>query len=268
MSDIEQELPQPAEPMEAEVEQTEEASEQGEGQSESDGAGPAPAAHKVEFTPEQQAVFDKAIAEKTFKRREAEREAERLKAELEQVRAQLPKEQRPTIPPMPDPYDEDFNQRVFARDEALRKAAEWDARERFMQEQKAQQEYHRQLERQQALQKSVEGYSKRATSLGINAGDLAAAGQTIGAYGIDEALAEHILEHDKGPAITVFLAANPHELETLRAMNPIRAGVYLETVIAQRAAARHKTAAPPPPETLGTGGAPRTERGPKGARYE
>lgn len=268
MSEFDQELPQTAEPMEAAAEQAEGAQSQGEGQSESEGAGPAPAAHKVEFTPEQQAVFDKAIAEKTFKRREAEREAERLKAELDQVRAQLPKEQRPTIPPMPDPYDEDFNQRVFARDEALRKAAEWDARERFMQEQKAQHEHRQQLDRMQSLQKTVESYSKRAASLNIDANELALAGQTVGVYGIDESLASHILEHDKGPAITVYLAANPHELETMRAMNPIRAGVYLETVIAQKAATRTKTGAPPPPDTLGNGGAPKAERGPKGARYE
>ena len=52
----------------------------------------------VRFSEDQQKVFDEAINKKTAKTREAERLAQKLQEDLEQLRKQVPQETRPDIP--------------------------------------------------------------------------------------------------------------------------------------------------------------------------
>lgn len=236
----------------------------------SEGAESAPAeGQKVQFTPEQQAVLDKAIGDKVRKYREAEREKQQLQQELEKLRQMLPQEKRPDVPPMPDPYDDDYAAKVAKRDDAIRKAAEWDARQQAVEWQRQQTEQAKQRAELQQRQETVEVYAKRAQSFGIKPEELAMAGQAVAAYGVDMDLASFIVEHDKGPLITTYLARNPLEVEKLTNMSKLHAASYIASVIAPKVdVVRGRSNAPKPPETLGSGGAPRAERGPKGATFE
>jgi multidrug efflux pump subunit AcrB len=259
---------QPADDLDL-VESTENEAEQAEPSETEAGSAPEQGQKKVEFTPEQQAIFDRTIGDKVRKQREAERNAEQVRQELERVRAMLPKDSRPDVPSMPDPYDEDFAQKVAARDKALTNAAAWDMRQAMAEHQRLEQATRQQQEQQQALSRSVETYSKRATAFGIKADELAAAGQAVANYGISQDLASFILADDKGPLITAYLARNPLELDALQGMSPLQAAVHIATNIKARAAAsRGISSAPEPPTVLGTGGVPKREPGPKGARYE
>ena len=56
---------------------------------------------KVEFTPEQQEVMNREIGKKTFKLREAERNAKALEQELRSIKAEREKVAAPVIAPMP-----------------------------------------------------------------------------------------------------------------------------------------------------------------------
>jgi len=224
---------------------------------------------KVQFTPEQQAVFDKVIGEKTFKAREAERKAEAAEAKLRELEAQLPKENRPSIPALPDPYDADYSQKIAARDEAIKAAAAFDAKQELVKHQ--QQTVQRQrVEAQQAeLYKSAATYKERSDKLGIPPADLQNAANALSTYGITEDLTKFLLKDDQGPLMTMFLARNPVDLERMSGLSPLEMGHYIASEIKPKlAAVKPRTQAPPPADVLDGGGSPRQERGPKGATFE
>jgi len=224
---------------------------------------------KVQFTPEQQAVFDKVIGEKTFKAREAERKAEAAEAKLRELEAQLPKENRPSVPPLPDPYDADYDKKIAARDEAIKSAAAFDAKQELVKAQ--QQSVQRQrVEAQQAeLYKSAVTYKERADKLGINPADLQNSANALSTFGISEDLTKFLLKDDQGPLMTMFLARNPVALERMNELSPIEMGHFIASEIKPKlAAVKTRTQAPPPADVLDGGGSPRKDRGPKGAVFE
>ena len=53
---------------------------------------------QVEFTEEQQKVFNDAVGKKVFKLREKERESEALRRRLEELEARIPQQGRPQVP--------------------------------------------------------------------------------------------------------------------------------------------------------------------------
>lgn len=224
---------------------------------------------KIEFTDEQKRYFEEVVGKKAFKAREAEREAARLREELEKVKAQAPKETRPDIPDKPDPYEDGFEERLQARDEAIRKAAEFDAQERFRQEQEERQKTEAEQRAQNERQQVIQDYAQRALKLGVTEQELYKAGTTVTNYGIDEQIEDFILQSDQGPLITVFLEQNLLELDKVRQMDPLSAAVYIETSLKPKAAAlkTQVTNAPDPAETL-TGAGVTSYEGPKGATYE
>jgi len=59
---------------------------------------------QVEFTEEQQKVFNDAVGKKVFKLREKERESEALRRRLEELEARIPQQGRPQVPESPDPF--------------------------------------------------------------------------------------------------------------------------------------------------------------------
>lgn len=217
---------------------------------------------KVTFDERQQKVVDDIIGKKTFKVREAERENERLQNELAEARKQIPQEQRPDVPTMPSSFDfdsdEEFNQAVASRDKAIADAARFDGRQTYANEQLERQQQEAQKADNDALQAQVDTYAGRATKLGVKTEDLQAAGNVVAGYGIDDSVVRHILKDEQGPLITTYLAANPVEMETIRSLDPISAGVYLSTIVKQKAEALKPklTSAPDPVETLRGGGIP------------
>ncbi len=215
------------------------------------------------------AGFTKRIHQKHHELMEERRARILVEDELQKLQAQASPELRPVIPVTPDPYDEKFDELMATRDKAVSSAAEFDARKTAADTQAQTAQTQRVTEQQQALVKTVQTYADRAAKLSVNAQELQVAGQTVAAYGMSDQLTQFILADEQGPLITTYLAKNPEELDTLRDLDPMRAAVHIATTVRTKAvAAAPIPGVPPPADTLGGGGAPPSERGPKGATYE
>ena len=228
---------------------------------------------KVTFSEEQQAKVNEIIGEQTQKRRQAEREAqERLEAqarELEELKSQIPSQTRPNVPDLPDPYDDDYEVRIQQRDEAIRKAAEFDAAQEREREFQTLREQEQKLEQAKSVQDAAQSYVKRAEKLGIAPDELQAAGQVVNSFGIPDSVAHQILIDDQGPQITKYLSQNLPELDSLIRANDFQAGQLYTAIKTKAVALSAKTSdAPPPPDKLKGGGMPLTDWGPDGINYE
>lgn len=215
--------------------------------------------HKVEFDEEQQKVFNDQISKKTKLYREEQRRAEELEKQVQELRAQIPQEQRPTIPEHPDPYDDDYEVKVRARDDALREAAAYDARQQFAQEQEQLAAQQKEYAKQQELIAKVDAYSQRATALGIDRSSLYQAGMVVEGSSMSQELKNAILSDEQGPLITTHLAANPAVLDDLLQTPVFYVGSKLDAIKANVAGAKNKqSSAPPPVETIQGNGVPET----------
>lgn len=242
---------------------SESATEQNEGSQESQET-----QESKSLTPETQLVVNKAIGRQHAKFREEQERADGLEAEVTRLKAQMPQEQRPVIPEVPDPLDDDFEQKLALRDTAIREVAAYDVRQEVAASQATATANQVQATRQAALTQSAQTYTERAQKLGLDAAELQVAGNTVAAYGVSDELAEHILNDEQGPLITRYLAGNLHELEILRGLAPMQAAVHLATkIVPKMTAVPINTGAPPPSDGLAGGGVPPSERGPKGTTY-
>ena len=228
---------------------------------------------KPVFDEQQQQVFDKAIADKVYKLREKEREAEELKQRLQSLEQQIPKQERPSVPKEPDPYalsDQEYQQQLRMRDEAIARQAAFDAQQRFQQQEAQRLQQERLMKEQEALNEKVATYSQRAVQLGISNEELQAAGNAVASFGIADDVVNYILEDDLGPAITKYLSQNVTELDNIRAMSPAQAAVRIATHVRDKAAALKPkvNAAPDPVEQPAKAGVAPKARGPKGAIFE
>ena len=87
---------------------------------------------KPVFDEAQQEAFDKAIGKKVFQISEKDREIKGLNARIKALEENIPKEQRPVIPPTPDPYqlsDQEFRRKAGERDQAIARQAAYDAQQ-------------------------------------------------------------------------------------------------------------------------------------------
>ena len=225
---------------------------------------------KVVFSDDQQKVFNDMAAKKAFEARTAKREADDLRKQLEEMKANVPRETRPNVPDVPDPYEDDYETRLRERDDAIRASAAFDAGERVRQE-------HAQREQQTAAHTAqtkqnerVQSYADRAKTLGMTPAELESAGTRVNQFGIDNAVANLIISDDQGPLITKYLSENPVEMETLSSMDAMSAGIRIATVVKQKAAAlgNKQRNAPDPAETLRGAGVSTSNGGPDGASYE
>lgn len=217
--------------------------------------------------PEEKPGWQKAIDKQTYYRREAERQLAEAQDEIDKLKARVPQDVAPEIPPIPDAFDEDHDQKVIERDKAIKARAEWDTRQALKAAVQQREEQRQAQEAQEALMKRGAIYQQRSTQMGVNAQELASAGQFVASY-INPQVADYILDSEQGPLITMHLARNPGELERVSSMPPMMAAVHIATQIEPNVTAKPTvTKAPAPPETL-DGGAPPSERGPKGATYE
>ncbi len=225
------------------------------------------------FDEEQQRIFDEAMGKKTFKLREVERQAEALQRQLEDVQARLPKQERPQVPEAPDPFaisDEEYRRQLSQRDEAVSKAAAYDAQQQYLQQQQYQLAEQARQKQQEALNSKIENYASRATKMGIKSEELQVAGATVSNFGIQEELVNFIIEDDHGPLITKYLSQNLTELDNLRSMSPIQAAIRITNEIKPKAAALKPKVnqAPDPVETPQGAGISPKPKGPKGATFE
>jgi hypothetical protein len=212
-----------------------------------------------------------AIRDAAFKAREAKREAaaekerrEELERKLQQYEAPV----RPDIPPPPDPYDQDFQQRVAHRDALIAQAARWDAQQAYVQQQAQVDAQARWQAEQDKLRATVTAYSGTADKLGITAAELSQAGQAVAQFGIHDDLAQHILTDEQGPSITVYLSKNPLEMDKISNMSPIKAAAYIESHVKPKAVKPPPQLAPEPVESLKGSGVPENESHMKGVTME
>jgi len=214
------------------------------------------------------AGYTKAINKKHFQYMEAKRESEKYQARINELESQMPREQRPDVPDLPDPYDDNYAEQIAKRDEAIRKAVAYDTQQQFVQYQRHQAQEQSQKAQQDAITKTVQSYSGRAKDLGVKPEQLTAAGNTVHAYGIADEVTQYILGDEQGPLITTYLARHTDELEKISGMSPMQAGIYIDRAIRPKASVAPKTSrAPAPADGLTGGGAPPNQRGPKGATY-
>lgn len=208
-----------------------------------------------------QEAVNKAINKKHFQMKEAERNAEASEKRAQELEARLQKLEQgddPVIPPIVDPYDEDYEAKTKARDEAILGKAQFD----FQQTAVADQASRTQQEQVRADQARVDGlvteYTDRATKLGLDAKKVDDAGDKVVAYGISADLAQFILADEEGPLITTYLADNPLELDRLGKLSSMEAAVRINSIVREKAASLKPkiTQAPEPAEVLSGRGAP------------
>ena len=207
---------------------------------------------QVDEEAKKQEAIQKVINEKTFKAKQAEREAQEYKAKLDAYEAEQRKQmerQVTNIPEMPDPFDEEFDDKIRARDDALFKKAQFEAQNNhYLQQQQLQQQQEAQAKAEK-LQKSMVDYSTRAQELGIKQEELQAAGNTVAQYGLSDDLVMYILSDSDGPLITKHLAANPQEGFELANMSPYGVGQFLDGIKQKASALKPKTSKAPKPAT-------------------
>lgn len=228
---------------------------------------------QVEFTEEQQRIFNDAVGKKVFKLREKEREAEALRKRVEELEQRFPQQGRPAVPEAPDPFalsDVEYRQQLVKRDQAIREAAAWEANQQALQWQRQQAEHERQQRQIERQNEEVQAYAGRAKKLGVTPEELAEAGTVVAGYGIDPALVEMILADENGPLLTKYLARNQLELERLVQMPVTMAAVRLATDLKSKAAGmKPKVSNTPAPlnQPRNAGISPKP-KGPAGATFE
>jgi hypothetical protein len=260
------------EPLETEDQEEQEETPDSDSESATD-SGNSTHEKQVEFTEEQQKVFNDAVGKKVFKLREKEREAETLRRRLEELEARIPQQGRPVVPESPDPFalsDVEYRQKLVQRDQAIREAAAWEAQQQALQWQRQQAQLEQQQRQQERQQTEVMAYADRAKKLGVAAAELQEAGTLVAGYGIDPALVEMILADDHGPLLTKYLAKNQLELERLVQMPITMAAVRLATDLKAKAVAMKPkvTKTPDPLNQPRNSGVSPKPRGPSGATFE
>lgn len=217
---------------------------------------------------EQPEWFQKRINELTFKYREEERKRQAAEAEANKVREQLPQDARPEIPPIPDQFDDGYEQKLAERDKALKARTEWDTRQALKAAVEQREAQRKQQEAYEAYRKTEEGYVNRAKEAGIQPQDLQQMGQFFSSFVTDPNIQGFVLEHEAGPQIVQHLSRNPDQLQAIASMPPMMAAAHIAANIAPNVTAKPQTtSAPPPPPTLDGGGTP-PDDGVPGATYE
>jgi hypothetical protein len=221
---------------------------------------------KVEFNADQQEVLDRIVAKKTFEKHEEKRKREELERKLAAYESQnVRQEQAPVVPDVPDQWDENYEQKLRQREEALTKRGEWNARQAFAAKQAHEAEQQKAQLKQQQLASDIEEYKKRAVQSGVSSEELAQAGQAVGAYIYSEDLAQAIIKDDRGALITKYLADNINELEhvsQLSQINPLAAAMYIaENIKPKLSAMKPKTTqAPEPVDVIRGAGAQKKDK--------
>lgn len=201
-------------------------------------------------------------------RKRIEAEAETLRKELAEIKA---KAEAVEVPPVPDPYSDDFEQQVKARDEAVKKQAQQEAARSRLEDDAKRKEAEARAKEEEATRAKIAGFDSNMVNLGLNPLEVNQAANALADYGISNALEDVLLEDEEGPLLVQYLAKNPVELEALEGMSALQMLKTLDGEVRQKASLlKPKTsAAPNPPDTL-TGGGVKEIEDPllKGAVFE
>ena len=219
---------------------------------------------QVTFDERQQAKINSLIGEKVAKTHEERRRAEQLETELTALKARIPEPTVPEVPSLPNPNDyygdpDGYNATLAQRDKAIQERAEFDTRNRLINDQ-----------RQAATRQAIATYAEAAKSFGIGAEQMQKDAHQVMQIGIDPMLSDHIVSDPQGALITNYLAKNVLELDRMRSMSPMAASVYIANEVKPKLASAKKiSSAPSPANVVGGGGAPmKVPSSIKGAKFE
>lgn len=191
-------------------------------------------------TPNQEAV-NKAINKQHAKYKAEEREKQAAQAELAEAKRKLAEFEasKPalSIPPIPDPYEDDYEEKTKARDAAIIAKANQDERQSVLDSQQQSIQQKAEQDKIESAQRAVTAYRDKAKSIGVDEARLVQAENVVANYGIDQDQLQFIIGKDDGALIIQHLAANPIELDDLKSMNPFHAAEYINSTLSQKAAA-------------------------------
>lgn len=228
---------------------------------------------QVTFTENQQAKFDKVIGEKVAKTHEERRRADQLEAEVKELRSKVPEPTVPEVPALPNPNDfygdpDGYNQQLAQRDLAMQQRATFDANNRMIQDQQAQQVQRADYEKAQKQQATIQSYAETARSFGINAEQMQQDAQIVMQAGIAPEISDHIVSDPQGALITSYLKQNVLVLDKVAGMSPMAAAVYIANEVKPKLS-RKSSSAPAPAKIVGGGGTPsKVPASIKGAKFE
>ena len=151
--------------------------------------------------------------------------------EAQEKLAELNRAEAPVVPPVPDGFDPQYAEKMAARDKAIADLTQHNADQRAAQQnvQKTREQEFQQ--KQQQIQSAIEGFARRAKSVGITPEESAQNEEVVIAYGVRPEVAEYLLGEEEGPIIVKYLARNLEVLEKVSTMSPLRASSYLKTKV-------------------------------------
>ena len=223
-----------------------------------------------------QEAINKAINKKHFEKMEAIRRAEAAEAKLAEIeKARLDNERQALerIPELPDPYDDDYQQKLSERDQAITRKAQFEAQQNAYNYAEQQKQQAAQLVRQQELQTKAQAFIDKAKSYGMTEEEVADSARRLNEMGLSNELREDLLGDVDAPLIYKHLANNPLELEQLRFMTPYQQARHIDKVVRDKALLlKPKTSKAPAPATDINGGSADINAGKyahiKGAKFE
>lgn len=186
-------------------------------------------------------------------RKSSEAEAETLRKELEGLKAA---QVDTSVPPVPDPYSSTYEQDVATRDEALQRRTQHEAEQASIATAQTRNVEQSKVAEQEAMTAKIQSFDSNMVAIGLNPAEVKQAADTLVDYGISEQLEDIILEHDEGPLLAKYLAANPIELEALGSMSTLQLVNHITTNVQPKASLLRpqNSNAPAPPITLSGGG--------------
>jgi len=203
------------------------------------GAQEDPGAGDSTDTPFDQEAVNKRINKLTFEkheerrlREEAEAKAQEKEAELAKLKA---KEAEIEIPPMPDTFDPEYQEKLKKRDDAIAELAKVNAKKELA-EQSAAQRAQEAIEAHQAeVQKHVNTMYSEAEKLGVKQDELQKADGILVQYIKNPELAVFIISQPDAALLVKHLSSSPQELDKLSKMTTAAAAAYIATTVAPKA---------------------------------
>ena len=222
-----------------------------------------------------QKKIDDAFNKQYGERKQAERERDVALAKVANFESSERERQAAAvgeIPPVPDALDDDFEEKMCIRDQAIKDQATHNANNTTYLKQQETQQQQTQLAQQQEQAKVLQGHNSRVKAQGIDASEMMTAENTVLTYGISPDLVRHIASMEDSPNIIRHLAANPQDGYSLVNADPYQAAASLASIRVKAEALKPKASeTPAPAETLTGGGAdPEAGKYPmlKGAKFE
>lgn len=225
-------------------------------------------------SPINQEAVEKRINKITFEKYEEKRKREAIQAELDQLKAKLEERDKKSedinVPPMPDPYDDDYADKIKAREAALQQAAVLKAKKDFLEEQNKKAFLDKITKQNAEIQKQVDEMYANAEKHGISKEALQNADAKVANFIKDQSLARFILGQKDAALVINYLSNSATELEKLSSMDPLNASVYIATEISQKAVkSKPKLTKTPDPIDIPKGSAaPKEDAYLKGVSFE